>query len=168
MTTAPQNLPAPDLPEVAPPDFLPDPTPAEIAEVSRALAPLKHQHALFVRHYVATGRQADAARKAGYARRSRTTAARLLKRPDVQEAIQTLRELATRRSLYDFDKVSDDLTSAIEFAYQQKNPMAVAKAVELKAKLHGMLSDRLDVRHQGDVIFQFPTFRKGEAAADAE
>ena len=50
--------------------------------------------------------------------------------------------------MYDLEAAVAETDHAIAFAYSKGNPMSVAKLLEHKAKLHGLLVDRLWVREE--------------------
>ncbi len=73
-----------------------------------------------------------------------------------------LAEISAEAAATGFDAAILDLmlggVSTLDFARQTGNAMAVVKAAETLAKLHGHLTDKLDVSAKGDVAFVFPAF----------
>jgi hypothetical protein len=137
-------------------------SPEEQLALDVVLAPLRPRMAAFVRHFLTNGGNgAAAARTAGYGgnKWTRSAASRLLKRPDVAAAIDAFKAILARRAAFDFARASDTLMDGLSFAKETGNATAYVRAGELLAKLHGHLSDRVDLRHQGDVAFVFPERR---------
>jgi phage terminase small subunit len=100
--------------------------------------------------------QADAARKAGFSvKRAKITAHELMRNPDVKREID--RQLAnkfqvietkaktgevTRESLcQECDEVIEQCTAAGAGAWQMQSRL---KAIELKAKLHGLMTEKVE------------------------
>ena len=139
-----------------------DLAPEEQHALDTALAALKPRMAMFTRFYLTNGGNgAAAARAAGYGGKANTRSAayRLLKRPDVAAAVDTFKAVLAKRAAFDFERASDLLLEGVEFARATENATAFVRGAELLAKLHGHLNDKLDIRHQGDVIFAFPERR---------
>lgn len=128
-------------------------------DIEAALAPLTPQRADFVRHYLATGNGAEAVRRSGYNNRTpQRQAHKLLQRADVQTALAAAKKSIAAATAYDFERASTELKRATEFAYSTENATAAVRGAELLAKMHGHLSDRLDVRQSASVEFIFPSF----------
>lgn len=71
--------------------------------------------------------------------------ARLDRLPQVQRHIQDIRERAAATAAYDVSQCMDECNAAIAFARQNRNAMAMMKGLELKAKLAGLLIERIHV-----------------------
>ncbi|HRB14916.1 MAG TPA: hypothetical protein PK224_03920 [Nitrospira sp.] len=67
-------------------------------------------------------------------------------KPAVQAAIEQARTEIRAAAVYDLTRAMRESLEVIEFAKQHKNAMAYFKAVEHRAKLSGLLIDRLDVK----------------------
>ena len=102
----------------------------------------------FVRSYVLnSGNAAQAVRESGYSIKGATTRGyKLLKEPDIKVAIDALRRQVATRTGYGVDKAMSELEEAMTFAKKTENATAFVRAVELRAKLNGVLVDRLDAR----------------------
>jgi phage terminase small subunit len=88
----------------------------------------------------------DAAKAAGYSRSYAMVAAHRLKsKPAVVEALANVRREGMKMASYSLVEAMAEADAAAQFARQHKNPMAVVKAAELRAKLSGLLIDRVEV-----------------------
>lgn len=84
-----------------------------------------------------------AAKGAGYSDSyAKVAAHRLKKKPAVAKALEAIRSDARREVVYDVQEAVKEIDKAILFGYGSKNPMSVAKLLELKSKLFGLLVDR--------------------------
>lgn len=103
-----------------------------------------------LRRYVENiGRGMDsfsAAKAAGYSDSyARVAAHRLMKKPAVAKAIAAIRAEGMKLASYDLTRAMDEALKAMEFAYKHEQCMAVVKATELRAKLSGLLVDKVEV-----------------------
>ncbi len=150
--------PTPALPAapsaVNPPAF----SPADAREVAEILQPFTTCRAAFIRAVASGDNPTTAAKVAGYASMAKLTGKRLLNDPAVSRAIEALRDVLANQALFDFEMAHNTMLAALDFARQTGNAMAVVKAAETLAKLHGHLTDKLDVSAKGDVAFVFPAF----------
>lgn len=106
---------------------------------------LKQQR--FVEYYCLNGNAAAAAREAGYSHKRAEAAAHIMKKiPAVATAIATYRADVARRAEYTVDKAMTELEQAMKFAKDTENASAFTRAVELRARIAGVLVDRLDAR----------------------
>lgn len=87
--------------------------------------------------------QAD--RNAGYSPAYAKKASRLLKRPVVARAIESIQAQGRTMAAYGLVEAMKEAEFAAAFAREHRNPMALLKATELRAKLSGLLIDRLEV-----------------------
>lgn len=118
----------------------------ESREYLEALNKLRPRQARFVKEYLICGEGAEAARRAGYtASDSKNRAYKLSKLPKVAAAIELGRGDIARNAQYDTNAAMKELDEAIAFAKSRDNAMAYAKCIELKAKLCGLMIDRLMV-----------------------
>ena len=86
-----------------------------------------------------------AALAAGYSESfSKVASHRLGKQPAIAKAIESIRQDARMAARYDLQVAMAEAQAAIDFATLHKNPMARVKAVELRAKLSGLLVDRIE------------------------
>jgi hypothetical protein len=74
------------------------------------------------------------------------SATRLYKKPAVQAAIESARKELQTKTCYGVQECVREIDDAIVFARANKNSMAVAALLKLKAQLMGLLIDKLDVR----------------------
>jgi hypothetical protein len=151
--------PVPALP--APPYSLDGPTlsPADARRVAEILSPFVTRQQNFIRAIATGSAPTQAVKSAGYSGKLvKLTAKRLLAEPAVVKAIDDLREVLANQSLYDFERAHNTLLAALDFARQTNNANAMVKAAETLAKLHGHLTDKLDLNANGGVSFVFPTF----------
>src|SRR4051794_13405609 len=87
-----------------------------------------------------------AAKSAGYSDSfSRVAAHRLLKKPAVAQAIAAIRTEGRKMAVYDLAAAMQEAEEVRAFAKLHKNAMAYCKATELRAKLSGLLIDRVEV-----------------------
>ncbi|WP_119462932.1 terminase small subunit [Rhodospirillaceae bacterium SYSU D60014] len=104
----------------------------------------------FAAHYLKGGSASAAARAIGYAPASaRKTASRLLKDPTVQEMIEKARSELQARASYSADSAMKELDQAMDFARETGNATALARVIELRAKLAGLMVERVDQRQLG-------------------
>ncbi len=102
---------------------------------------------LFVEALITGVSGAEAARRAGYREsNARGRASALLKDPLVQEELERRRTALREMTAYDVGHAMGELDSCMEFARETKNAGALAKAIELRTKLSGLLIERRDVR----------------------
>ena len=80
--------------------------------------------------------------KDSYARVIRT---RMQKNPAVAKAIESIRAEGRKIAVYGLVEAMQEAEDAASFAKLHKNPMANVKACELRAKLSGLLIDRVEV-----------------------
>ncbi len=84
----------------------------------------------------AAGYQGSGANKAG---------SRLMKNPIVRQAIEAVQAEARTVAVYDLATAMREADDVCAFAKLHKNAMAYCKAVELRAKLSGLLIDKVEV-----------------------
>lgn len=90
--------------------------------------------------------RAEAARQAGYGKAySLKAAVRIEQVPAVREAIDAAQSDLRTRTMYDAQEAVKEVDQAIRFAYAQKNPMSIAKLLDLKSRLHGLLVEKHEV-----------------------
>ena len=107
------------------------------------MAKLSARHQRFVQEFLLDGNAAAAATRAGYnPRTARNTAYRLLRRPEVQEAITQAQATASRNAGDSAERVVRDLLRYCEGAAEDRDWRALGKLAELRCKVQGMLVDR--------------------------
>ena len=107
---------------------------------SKRISP-KQQHYAELRANGLT--QGEAAEKAGYS--SRSAAWKADQHPLVQNYIADVQRSSRARSGHTVAVAMAEAADTMEFAREKGNPMAYCKAVELRAKLSGLLIDRVEV-----------------------
>lgn len=104
----------------------------------------------FINGVCAGKTQKAAAIEAGYpAGRAQKTGNRLMHNPKIRAEIAKTREKIREVTLYDAQAAVTELDDAIKFARESDNATAVMRGIELKAKLHGLLVDKVDQRISG-------------------
>jgi hypothetical protein len=104
----------------------------------------------FAEHYLKNGSASAAARAIGYAPlSSRKAGSRLLRDPTVQEMIEKARSEMQARATYSAELAMKELDQAMDFSRETGNATALARCVELKAKLAGLMVERIDQRQVG-------------------
>jgi hypothetical protein len=89
-----------------------------------------------------------AALAAGYSESYSNVAGRLEKNPTVREAIDAIRQKGCEMAAYDLTKAMEEAQEVIEYAKQVKSAMAYVRAVELRARLAGLLIEQIHLKHQ--------------------
>lgn len=104
---------------------------------------------LFVKHYLTTGNGKEAAELAGYKKTNCAHMAYCLlnENPLVLKAIEEGRKSVFKKLGYGLEQMMEETADAIEFARKTENANAWVKALELRAKLHGLI-DKHDARNQ--------------------
>lgn len=123
------------------PNPVPDLVDASTAvRLDPVLSPLHPRQRAFVLAYLKCGIGAQAARDAGYAKAgARNRATLLMKVPSVRSAIAECRRIITERTGYDVVMAMAEFDAVITFAKATKNANAMCRAVELRAKMAGLL-----------------------------
>jgi hypothetical protein len=86
---------------------------------------------------------------AGYGKAyAQAAASRVGKIPSVKKALESIRAEFRSRTLYGLEEAVSEVDRAVSFAYGRSNPQAVAKLLELKSKLHGLLIERLHIKEE--------------------
>lgn len=87
--------------------------------------------------------QKEASEKVGYS--SRTGALKAERNPQVREYLAEVQKQSAIRASYVVGTAMDEALDGMEFAKATKNATAYVKAVELRAKLSGLLIDKVEV-----------------------
>lgn len=108
---------------------------------------LTPRQAAFVQAYAVGDKTAtQAAIDAGYSAKSaRAQTYDLLRHPGVKAELDRIRERITEKTVYDAAAAFNEAGEGIELARKSGNAHALVKAVELRARLHGLLTDKLQV-----------------------
>lgn len=99
----------------------------------------------FVHEYAKGDKSAtQAAIAAGYSpRTARVQVYSLLRNAGVKAELDRIRERITKKTVYDATAAFNEAGEAMEIARKTNNSHAFTKAVELRSKLHGLLTDKL-------------------------
>jgi hypothetical protein len=119
----------------------------------------------FVASYLRHGVAKQAAIEAGYSPASaKHTAHRLLyESPKVKAALAKEQKKLQEKTGYSAEEGMKEAGQAMEFAKETGNANAYVKAVELRAKLNGLLIEKHDVRAIGDFQINIEGFKKPTA-----
>lgn len=85
----------------------------------------------------------EASKQSGY--KSKTSAWEASKNPHVQQYLATVQSQIRATIGHTVQMAMQEAAEVIAFAKEHDNPMAFCKAVELRAKLSGLLIDRVEV-----------------------
>ena len=117
-----------------------------------ALANPRHER--FARYYMRCGVASEAYRKAGYntttALATRVNASRLLSHANVKRRIREIRKQMAGRTRITVDSLIAELEADRDLARALEQPSAAIAAVQLKARLAGLLVDRKETGAPGD------------------
>jgi alkanesulfonate monooxygenase SsuD/methylene tetrahydromethanopterin reductase-like flavin-dependent oxidoreductase (luciferase family) len=105
----------------------------------------KHQKAIEV--YAQTGSQQKAVRAAGFTGKRAGTV--IFNRPEVQAEVERVRAAVAKKTEYDLEAAMEECNAGMLFARETENANALAKFIELKSKLMGLLIDKSEVRNMG-------------------
>jgi len=107
---------------------------------------LKPQHLDYIKYIQSGIPRYEAAIKAGF---NQYTAQKAKQRieglPEVQKLLELAHVNAQLEGQYGRKEAVAEVDKAIAFAYQQKHPAAIAKLLEHKSKLFGLLVEKIDV-----------------------
>lgn len=108
---------------------------------SRPLKPreLNMRQAKFVAEMLKGSTARAAAETAGYTMHPKDSAARLMRTPVVREALAVARKAAADTAAYNGAEAMGELREAMEFSKRTENATAFCRAIELRAKLMGLL-----------------------------
>lgn len=104
---------------------------------------LSPQHLDYLRYRQAGKTQKDAAKAANV---SIAKAKRAEKHPDGQRYLAEVAENARIEGHYGLVEAVKEVDKAISFAYDKENPNAIAKLLEHKSKLYGLLVEKVDIK----------------------
>ena len=107
--------------------------------------PLTHRRETYIRLRANGLPSREAALQAGFSKSySKVAATRLGKLPAVKAAVDEVQMEGRKMASYDLATALTDCDRAAEFARKNKNSMALVKSNELKAKLAGLLIERVE------------------------
>ena len=104
--------------------------------------PLNPNQARFVAEYLKHGVAKAAAEAAGYKHGAESGYA-LMQMPAVKEAIDNARKEIVAEGTYNLKKAMKETDEGIQFAKDTENANALAKLIELRAKLNGLLIEKV-------------------------
>lgn len=106
----------------------------------RKLTPMQDA---FIQNYLSGMGVKASALAAGYSEKcAQVKGSEILKRQNVKRLVDETREKIVNRAIYNVATAMDELDAAIKFARETKNAAAMAKSIEIKAKLAGLLQDK--------------------------
>jgi hypothetical protein len=115
----------------------------------------KARREAFARNIIASARtgasQAECYEAAGYkttGNASESAASRLLSSVQIRSRIDELSRPAVRKMAFTLESLSDEVQKTIESAREKGQNSVVLKGVELGARLHGLLRERVDITHE--------------------
>lgn len=104
---------------------------------------LSAKHDVAIQEFFRTGDKTVAAKRAGFAN------ANVFSVPSVVERVAEIRAAMVKEIIYDAAAAMKEAEAAIAFARETRNANALVKAIELRAKLQGLLIDKHDIRQMG-------------------
>ena len=111
---------------------------------------LDHRHLAFIAGVVSGKSYPKAAREAGFSKAySNKASITLMRNQMVLDELERQREKIQKAHNYDVEMAMRECNEALLFARETKNANALTKTVELKAKLMGLLIDKIDQRNVG-------------------
>ena len=113
------------------------------ARKTRGPGRLKPHHYDYLRYRQAGKTQKEAA---SLAKIPIATAQRTEKHPDGAKYLQDIATNAQIAAQYGIQEAVKEVDRAIQFAYDKENPNAIAKLLEHKSKLYGLLVEKIDVK----------------------
>jgi hypothetical protein len=116
---------------------------------------LTERQAYFVAELAKGVSAPEAARRAGYSTSyAKKASAELLEKPAVKAAVAAIRGRINAEAEITAKSMQDAILADMDWAREKGNPMAVMKGHEMRAKLGGLMSDRLniDVNNRFDLV----------------
>ena len=110
---------------------------------NRRLTP---QQAKFAEAYLTGIPASEAAKQAGYSPSKAHRGSELLNLPAVAELVTSVQKEVRERAVYGLTEAMNEALDAIAFAKENKNSMALVKAIELRSKLSGLMVEKIDLR----------------------
>lgn len=126
------------------------------------MANLTPKQEAFCLAYIETGNASEAYRRAGYstnatAKTINEAASRLLADSKISARVASVQQIAAERALVSVLSLTEELEEARALALAEGQPSAAVSASMGKAKLHGLLTDKIDakVNERRTVIMNF-------------
>jgi phage terminase small subunit len=107
---------------------------------------LTHKQAKFVEAMMKHGNGTKAAIEAGYSPKGQRAGKLLRESPAVRKAMAEIRQSVVDKGKYNLEIAMNEADEAIKFSKETENANAYVKALELKAKLNGLLVEKHEVR----------------------
>lgn len=108
---------------------------------------------LFVKEYLRTSNATAAAAAAGFTAKNQHSlqvmASKVLNRPQVQAELKKIRNEVQAETKHGLVQAMKEAQDAMAYAKKTENANAYVKAVELRAKLNGLLTENINLRHAG-------------------
>lgn len=115
-----------------------------IGRLPRKDRPLTPTEQTVLAEFLRTGNQQLAGKAAGYSdKTARKNAYAILNRAPVKKLLAETRAAVAEKTKYDAEAAMKEADEAIKFAKETENANAYVKAVELKAKLQGLLVEKV-------------------------
>lgn len=104
----------------------------------------------FVANFLKCANGSLAARQVGVSEKSaRRVASRWLKLPEVKKALEDARSALQAEARYNYEKAMAECLDCMNFAKEKGDSSAFCKAIELRAKLSGLLVERQQIHTTG-------------------
>lgn len=123
--------------------YMPDTQTPPRTRKPRGPGRLKPHHYDYLRYRQAGKTQKEAA---ALAQIPIATAQRTEKHPDGAKYLQDIASNAQIAAQYGIQEAVKEVDRAIQFAYDKENPNAIAKLLEHKSKLYGLLVEKVDIK----------------------
>lgn len=121
-----------------------------------------NKQAAFIKAYLQSFNSRKAAIAVGYAPKSAAlTGSRLLKDPDVIEALEKIKHQVLQKSAYTLEKAIAETDTILTESRNKNQYSAASKILELKLRLTDHIKDRMVVEHdiRPNFIIQIPCFK---------
>lgn len=124
---------------------IPPPSPSNLTDKQEAFCVAYAEHGNAADAYREAFDVAPTAKRAS----SRAEAAKLLQRPEVARRIAEIQDNLRDLTLYSMQKAHEDLEALKQRALKANKLAVVKDCIAQQMRLHGLGSDRLDMRHAG-------------------
>lgn len=81
-----------------------------------------------------------------------TSGSKMLQKPAVREVVKAAHQEIAKKGVHNLEIAMQEAKDAMDFAKETANANAFIKAVEHRAKLNGLLVEKIDVRAQGFIL----------------
>ena len=115
---------------------------------------LNPKQAAFVREFLIDSNATQAAIRAGYSEKTaRVIGCTLLTKTNIMEAVEKGQQRHAERCDVTIDSLTAEYEEARRLAAQNEQASAMVSATTGKAKLHGLVTDKQETEHRGNVNF---------------